>query len=93
LSDPVTHHRRLDLNSHELVVKDSFDGRAEHDIRFYFHLHPEADTAIHLDPKLARSVEKTQWYPAFNTRIPNRTIVGSWRGRCPVSFVTRLSLK
>jgi uncharacterized heparinase superfamily protein len=92
LADPVTHRRRLDLDTKVLTVADTFEGRAEHDVRLFFHLQPDADAAIHLDPKLSRTVERTHWYPAFNTSIPNRTIIGSWRGRCPVSFITRIAL-
>ena len=88
----VTHRRRLDLDSGALTVADTFEGRGDHEVRLFFHLHPNADTAIHLDPKLSRTIEHTHWYPAFNTGIPNRTIVGSWRGRCPVSFITRIAL-
>jgi uncharacterized heparinase superfamily protein len=88
LANPVTHRRRLELHDRYLGVIDSFEGRGHHCVKIYFHMHPDCAIIPFLDHKLTRSVLETDWCPEFNTAIPNRTFVGSWSGRTPVSFST-----
>lgn len=90
LSSAVTHKRRLELEGSHLRVVDTFEGSGTHQLRVFFHLHPEADAHVALDPMLARQDEPSVWYPGFNLSIPNRRVVGSWRGRCPVSFTSTI---
>jgi uncharacterized heparinase superfamily protein len=92
LKDPVIHHRRLDLDESELRITDTLQAKRHHNAEVYFHLHPESQVEIHLDPKLVRAEIATLWYPEFNTSIPNRTIIGRWTGTCPVQFTTRIPL-
>jgi len=92
LSDPVTHRRRLELEAKVLRVIDSFEGNGEHKLQLFFHLHPNNDSLPILDPKLTLSIESSQWYPEFNVAVPNRTVIGAWKGKCPASFVTHLVL-
>jgi len=88
LSHPVTHRRRLELEGKVLRVIDTFEGSGEHRLKVFFHLHPNNDSVPILDSHLARSIESSEWYPEFNMAVPNRTIVGSWEGECPASFVS-----
>ncbi len=92
LNDPVLHTRRLDLTWDELLITDRLDGRGIHEMETFFHIHPDAQVSLYLDPKLSRSFEDTEWFPEFNRRVPNKTVVGRWAGQCPVEFVTRVSL-
>ena len=92
LKDPVLHTRRLELKPDALMITDRLEARGVHELETFFHVHPDAQVSLSLDPKLSRSVEDTEWFPEFNRRIPNKTIVGRWAGQCPVEFVTRVSL-
>jgi uncharacterized heparinase superfamily protein len=92
LKDPVIHLRRLDLSETELRITDTLRGRREHRAELHFHLHPDAEPKIQLDPKLTRAEESTRWYPEFNKSRTNTTIVGRWTGKCPVQFTTRIQI-
>ena len=90
LADPVIHVRRLDLGEAELRITDTLQAKREHRGEIYFHLHPDSQTQIRLDPSLIRAEDSTLWYPEFNKAIPNRTVVGRWAGKCPVQFITTI---
>ncbi len=90
LKDPVIHRRRLDLDQAGLRVTDWIEAKREHRVELYFHLHPESMVAIVLDPKLMRSEGASFWHPEFNRSEANRTVVGRWKGPCPVQLVTRI---
>ncbi len=92
LSRPVIHRRRLELKQHELLICDRIEGSGEHRVEIFFHFHPGADTQISLDHKLRGSIIESHWHPEFNLSIPNKTLVGSWTGSCPVELVTRIHL-
>lgn len=92
LKDPVIHMRRLTLASNELQVKDTIQAKREHQVEITFHVHPESNPQVELDPKLIGSEMQSHWYPEFNKSIPNRTITGRWQGTCPASFITRIPL-
>ena len=92
LGNAVTHRRRLDLYRDRLAVTDTLDGRGPHEIELFFHVHPTASVDILFDTRLTRDVEDTHFYPTFAESIPNRTIVGRYRGDCPVTFSTEIPL-
>lgn len=92
LEDPVLHRRRLQLTPDALTITDRLEARGVHELEAFFHIHPDAQVSVTLDSKLSRSVEDTDWFPEFNCRIPNKTIVGRWAGQCPAEFVTRVVL-
>jgi uncharacterized heparinase superfamily protein len=92
LKDPVIHARRLDLGERQLTITDTLLAKREHRAEIYFHLHPEAEAKIQLDPKLTRVEESTLWYPEFDKSERNKTVVGRWAGKCPVQFTTRIQL-
>lgn len=92
LSSPVLHRRRLEVKPHEVRITDAIEGRGRHCIELFFHFHPEAKPKFCLDPKLSVNVQDTFWYPAFNTKVPNVTIAGSWTGECPIQFATVIPL-
>lgn len=92
LSQPVTHRRRLDLRPGQLIVTDRLEGSGEHRAEVFLHFHPEAQPSISPDAKLETTLTGTRWYPEFNRSLPNRTLIGAWRGRCPVEFVTTIHL-
>jgi uncharacterized heparinase superfamily protein len=93
LTDPVIHRRRVELDNSEVVITDCLEGRGRHTAEIFFHLHPEATVDIHLDPKVIRGIEYTSFYPEFNIAVPNKTIVGTWTGECPVEFRTVIRLQ
>lgn len=90
LKDPVTHVRRIDLSESELRITDTLQATREHQAEIYFHLYPQSEVDIQLDPKLTRAEERTLWYPEFNKSEPNWTVVGRRTGECPVQFITRI---
>ena len=92
LKAPVTHRRRIELRKDDLVITDTLDGRGVHEIELFFHLYPGASAGIALDPRLTPAVEETHFHPRFEQAIPNRTVVGRYRGACPVSFRTGIQL-
>jgi uncharacterized heparinase superfamily protein len=92
LKDPAIHRRRLELHPDRLVVTDEIQARGEHAVELFFHLHPEAHPDIRMDVRLIKSVEPSVWHPEFNTTIPSRTVVGRWKGPCPVRFITTIPL-
>ena len=92
LKDPVIHTRRLDLGERQLTITDTLSAKHVHRAEIYFHLHPEAEPKIQLDPKLTRAEESTLWYPKFDKSERNKTVVGRWAGKCPVQFTTRIQL-
>jgi hypothetical protein len=61
-------------------------------VELFFHLHPEASPTVVLDEKLERSLIASYWHPEFGRSIPNSTLVGTWKGPCPVEFVTAIHL-
>lgn len=92
LRPPVIHRRRLALDPGCLQVADFIEGAGEHQVEIFFHLHPEAQAGIRLDPKLCRLSEQNFFHPGFELSLPNRTIVGRYRGPCPVKFETCIFL-
>jgi uncharacterized heparinase superfamily protein len=92
LKPPVTHRRRLVLEADRVLLTDMLEGRGEHAIEMFFHFYPGTWTEIRLDPRLVGSVEDTEYYPGFEQVLPNRTLVGRYRGPCPVSFHTEVLL-
>ncbi len=92
LRNPVVHVRRLDLSEDQLTITDTLQSAGKHEIEVYFHLHPEQQIEIQLDPKLICASEPTLWHPEFNSSIPNKTIVGRWAGDCPIQFISRVPL-
>ena len=92
LSHPITHRRRLELEDKVLRVIDNFEGSGEHRLKLFFHLHPNNDSLPILDPQLTQSIESSDWYPEFNMAVPNHTVIGSWKGKCPASFATHIVL-
>jgi uncharacterized heparinase superfamily protein len=92
LSQPVTHRRRIELGDKEVTITDKLDGLSEHLVEIFFHNHPGTVTTIEFDPKMEVSAEDSNYHPQFGISIPNRRVVGRWRGRCPASFTTRVQL-
>lgn len=92
LRPAVVHRRRLELSPDCLRVVDSFEGEGAHQVEIYFHLHPEAQVSIRLDPKLYRSQEPTLFHPGFEVSVPNRTIIGRGRVLCPMKLESRIFL-
>jgi uncharacterized heparinase superfamily protein len=92
LSSKVTHRRRVDLNDNVVTITDRLEGSGHHSAELFFHLAPNADPELHIDPKLSCSVITSAFSTGWNTRIPNRVIVGRWSGQCPVELVTRVKL-
>jgi uncharacterized heparinase superfamily protein len=84
----VTHRRRIEMTRDLVKVTDELLGRGSHAVAMRFHKHP--DTAgkvrIHLDGKCEHKIEPGHYYPSFNVSVPNRCVVGTWRGSLPVSF-------
>lgn len=93
LENPVTHRRRIELHHDRLAITDTLDGHGMHEIEMFFHIHPDASVDIRLDSRLTRAVEDTRFHPQFEQAIPNRTIVGRYRGPCPVTLGTEIQLK
>ncbi len=92
LSGVIIHRRRLELEAAQLRVIDSFEGSGVHDVKLFFHLHPETKCNPVLDPQLRVAVEPSQWYLEFNVSAPNVTMVGSWTGECPARFISHIPL-
>jgi uncharacterized heparinase superfamily protein len=92
LCSKVTHRRRIDLNGNVVTITDRLEGSGHHSAELYFHLAPNADPELYFDPKLSCSVNTSAFSTGWNTRIPNRVIVGRWSGQCPVELVTRVKL-
>jgi uncharacterized heparinase superfamily protein len=92
LKDPAIHRRRLELHPDRLVVTDEIQARGEHAVELFFHLHPEAHPDIQMDGRLVKTIEPSAWHPEFNMAIPSRTVVGRWKGPCPVRFITTIPL-
>jgi len=92
LSDPVVHHRRLELAAGALLVTDRLEGRRSHTVELNFHLHPQAAPAIQLSPNLVREDRPGAWHPEFNVSVPNRVVSGRYHGPLPATFETVISL-
>ncbi|HEX4750163.1 MAG TPA: alginate lyase family protein [Bryobacteraceae bacterium] len=92
LPNPVIHRRRVDLGNRQLIITDRIEGSGSHRVELFFHLHPEASPTVVLDEKLERSLIASYWHPEFGRSIPNSTLVGTWKGPCPVEFVTAIHL-
>ena len=92
LKGRVTHRRRIELFEDRLALNDTVGGRGQHDIELFFHLYPGAAADIRPDPRLTRSAEDTHFYPQFEQAIGNRTVVGRYRGSCPVTFQSEIWL-
>jgi len=92
LQPGVTHRRRIELTNHSLNITDRLEGSGSHNAEVFFHLAPGADPNVHLDPKLSGSVGYSSYSTGWNLRVPNRVILGRWEGKCPVQFVTKISL-
>jgi uncharacterized heparinase superfamily protein len=92
VADPVIHRRHINVRARQLLIIDRIEGRGEHCIELFLHFHPDARPAVSLDRKMEASWLESQWFPEFNRSIPNRTVVGTWRGRCPVEFLTTVDL-
>ena len=92
LKPPVTHRRRLALEAGRLLITDVLEGRGEHEIEIFFHFYPGARTQISLDSRLVGCVEESEYYPGFEQAVANQTLVGRYRGPCPVSFRTEILL-
>ncbi len=90
LKDPVIHRRHVSLLAAELRITDTVEARREHQVELFFHRHPGSAVGVELDRRLACAREKTCWYPEFNRGEANTSVVGRWKGRCPVQFVTRI---
>ncbi len=90
LKDPVMHRRYISLVEGELRITDTIEARSEHEVELFFHRHPESAAVVEFGPRLARAEEKTCWYPEFNRSEANTTVVGRWKGACPVQFITRI---
>jgi uncharacterized heparinase superfamily protein len=88
LPDPVIHRRRLELKPDRLVIMDSIEAKRQHTIEIFFHLHPGAQVDVEMDSRLMRREELSAWHPGFNISIPNKTIIGRWRGCCPAFFTS-----
>jgi hypothetical protein len=88
LANPLIHRRRVELGSGGLTITDRMEGRGEHQVKFFLHFHPEARASISLDGKFEASSIESKWYPEFNYSVPNRTLIGTWRGACPAECVT-----
>lgn len=92
LSEPVTHRRRVELGDKEVTITDKLDGVGEHLVEIFFHAYPGAVTVSEFDPKMQVSGEDSNYHPQFGVSIPNKTVVGRWRGRCPALFTTRVQV-
>jgi hypothetical protein len=68
------------------------EGSGDHTAEVFFHQHPEASVEIELDPKLKGSERATSYHPGFDKSVPQTTIVGSWSGQIPATFVSSVSL-
>lgn len=88
----VTHRRRLDLLGDALVVTDALEGAGRHTAELFFHMAPCASPGIEFDPKVENAIERSTYHPGFNLAVSNFTAVGRWRGDCPVTLKTRISL-
>jgi uncharacterized heparinase superfamily protein len=92
LANPVTHTRRIELADRCLTLTDHLEGQGIHGLEVFFHLYPGVSIDIRLDPRLSPAVEDTFFYPRFEQAVPNRTVVGRYRGPCPVTFRTGIPL-
>ena len=88
----ITHWRRIDLRGNIVTITDRLEGSGQHTAELFYHLAPGADPKMQLDPKLSRSVVPSAYCTGFNACVPSQTIIGSWSGRCPVHFETRIDL-
>jgi hypothetical protein len=43
---------------------------------------------LYMDPTLHLEISSTHWHPAFGVSIPNRTVLGHWRGALPLRIRT-----
>ncbi len=92
LRPKVTHRRRIDLNGDVVTITDRIEGSGRHSVELFFHLAPGADPELHMDPKLSCSAIASALSTGWNTRTPNRVVLGRWYGQCPVQMVTRVKL-
>ena len=88
----IMHWRRIELTHDSLNITDRLEGSGYHKAEVFFHLAPGADPNVHLDPQLCGSVGYSSYSTGWNLLVPNRVILGRWEGKCPVQFVTRISL-
>jgi uncharacterized heparinase superfamily protein len=93
LHPKVTHRRRLELTADGLKIVDWLQGSGRHEVELFLHLAPGVAPAIEIDPKMTRRDLATEYFPRFNTALPNQTVIGRWSGDCPVRFETRIRFK
>lgn len=86
----ITHRRRIELGG-RLTVTDSVEGNGAHAVELFFHFHPDARPDI--QSSLPLSLESTEYYPGFDLRVSKQTAVARYRGPCPQTFVTSISLR
>jgi uncharacterized heparinase superfamily protein len=92
LLGPVIHKRRLQLTPNRLLITDRLQGRENHQVELYFHLHPGASPEIRMDPRLVREERPSTYHPGFNLSVPNRVVVGTYHGPLPATFETSIVL-
>ena len=90
LNGRVEHRRKVELREAELVVTDRLEGRGEHRVEMFFHMHPEARLEVQWDARVSSRIDRTAWHPEFYLSVDNCTHVGIWTGRLPVELVTRI---
>jgi uncharacterized heparinase superfamily protein len=90
---PLVHRRRVEFTEGGLLISDALEGSGVHDADIYFHIHPAAQVDVRLDERLTRTLcEQGTWHPEFNVSVPNRRILGHYRGPIPVTFRSFLAL-
>lgn len=89
---PVTHRRRVEFINGCVKVTDHIEGRGEHLIEVFWHLYPDADLDVQMNPEMKVSEQPSLYYPEFGVSLPNRTIKASWTGRCPTTITTVFTL-
>ena len=92
LEHPLTHRRRIEIHPEWLQVTDQLEGHGWHKAEIFFHLAPDADPSIEIDPNLNGHSGYTHFSTGWNQRVLNCALVGRWAGLCPMQFVTKIRL-
>jgi uncharacterized heparinase superfamily protein len=94
LEKSVIHRRRVEFADGGLLISDTLQGHGIHDVDICFHIHPDAKAEIRPDESLVPLfLERSTWYPEFNTSIPNNRALVHYHGALPMTFRSFLALQ
>lgn len=107
LSGRPVHNRKWKFLNNELIIEDQVFSKEQHEVIILYHIHPdwhvqsvgkqieisfEQHKVIMAFSKMGDlSIENSSYHPEFGVSVQNKKIKLSWRGECPVKFVTKIT--